>query len=934
MMIFLKLLLSSGLIFIAATASTYNESLCDQSSKYITPIHYDIKLLSYFEGNIFYGECNISISILNKTQHIYLHSEQLCVKNVELIKNFERYHENDKDTVYKLTYNTIENTIDILFMNELSPRNYILNIKYHGIADEVFKIFNVKKLTAWVGAPHFQKIGAGPLIPCWEKHNLLLNAIFKLSIGCTHCTALSNMPMRNTEIDKNNLVWKHFGTTPAMSPHLAKMVVSNYLFLHDNKTENIKMWYRYKSKFYMEFAKNVVKNFMLHIDKNIPKYSKMILHVTHAAIPNFYDKSDTVFGLVLYRETDIIYDKNLHPVAHKIQVAQLVGHIYIIYPEFRIVHLFVVQHQHNSFYLDDYRLWNSTSQDDSLLQIRQSIRAPCIVRMVQQIFYDQIFWKRFCSYINSTMADIGLQTFKYWGLEKYCPLIKIIRNYKDTMNEANVLMQNINTLKIDCLPVTFTIQTSPNFTEFTHHMVCVSKVLKISLPFEEKGWMIFNIQQIGYYRVNYDSENWRRISNYLNTNDHTKIHVLNRAQIIDDAFHLMIAGQLDSAIFWDITLYLQQEIDYTAWYPMFKALEYMFNTFLVWEERMMHFKNRIMQGLNNVLKRIKYKEIDDIDELRKCLRQEAARWACFLGGIICKKTANNKLKQHIKDPETHRLLPWWKEWTYCNGLMININETTWKSVYNAGLEKSDTKFSEYLACTQDANIIKDHLTLKYINITQREYQYLVNNFLHIITKHAKNPTILLKIMYIGHLIEKWDALVLNGHSIADMFFMAPDYDGRSVTVTVTSTPKGRKGLNASPARDSARKSVRVEKDEEKEIASFYREVRQRDGSVDKSGRAVSIRARPFRKLMRFPQDARWTCNKARRARVPSEAHVGLCRRQEWLSDIKLPYVEPSSSTTLDTQDLYANNFIPAPNATCDGIICPGRHYFDWSSRCL
>ncbi|CAL1674768.1 unnamed protein product [Lasius platythorax] len=63
--------------------------------------------------------------------------------------------------------------------------------------------------------------------------------------------------------------------------------------------------------------------------------------------------------------------------------------------------------------------------------------------------------------------------------------------------------------------------------------------------------------------------------------------------------------------------------------------------------------------------------------------------------------------------------------------------------------------------------------------------------------------------------------------------------------------------------------------------------------------------------MRFPQDTRWTCNEARRVRVPSKAHVGLCRRQERLSDIKLPYVEPSSSTTQDP-DLYANNFIPAP----------------------
>lgn len=76
-------------------------------------------------------------------------------------------------------------------------------------------------------------------------------------------------------------------------------------------------------------------------------------------------------------------------------------------------------------------------------------------------------------------------------------------------------------------------------------------------------------------------------------------------------------------------------------------------------------------------------------------------------------------------------------------------------------------------------------------------------------------------MYTGHLVEKWDALLLNGRLIADMFFMAPDYDGRSVTVTVTVTPRGWKGLNASPTRDSARKNVRVEKDEEGEYVIPY-----------------------------------------------------------------------------------------------------------------
>ncbi|XP_029160351.1 aminopeptidase N-like isoform X3 [Nylanderia fulva] len=211
-----------------------------------------------------------------------------------------------------------------------------------------------------------------------------------------------------------------------------------------------------------------------------------------------------------------------------------------------------------------------------------------------------------------------------------------------------------------------------------------------------------------YYRVNYDEQNWQRISTYLKSDNYTKIHVLNRAQIIDDAFNLMITGELTGVVFWNVILYLQKEEDYIPWYPMFKALEYLSSTFIMLKEQIKNFTSEVRQILHEILKRIKYEEIDDTDKLRICLRQEAARWACFFGDITCKKVANNKLTQHLQDPAKYKLLPWWKEWTYCKGLMITtINNTTWELVYTKGLNKSDSKFLKYLACPENINLIKN-----------------------------------------------------------------------------------------------------------------------------------------------------------------------------------------------------------------------------------
>uniref|UniRef100_A0A4W5LNV5 ERAP1-like C-terminal domain-containing protein n=1 Tax=Hucho hucho TaxID=62062 RepID=A0A4W5LNV5_9TELE len=50
-------------------------------------------------------------------------------------------------------------------------------------------------------------------------------------------------------------------------------------------------------------------------------------------------------------------------------------------------------------------------------------------------------------------------------------------------------------------------------------------------------WVLANLQVSGYYRVNYDMDNWERLLNQLTT-DHTVIPLINRAQIVDDAFNL------------------------------------------------------------------------------------------------------------------------------------------------------------------------------------------------------------------------------------------------------------------------------------------------------------------------------------------------------------------------------------------------------------
>lgn len=71
----------------------------------------------------------------------------------------------------------------------------------------------------------------------------------------------------------------------------------------------------------------------------------------------------------------------------------------------------------------------------------------------------------------------------------------------------------------------------------------------------------------------------------MNSEKYKKIHVLNRAKIIDDAYHFMMTQQLHSSIFWNLTNCLAHETNYIAWYPMIKVMEYISSIFPFPDER-------------------------------------------------------------------------------------------------------------------------------------------------------------------------------------------------------------------------------------------------------------------------------------------------------------------------------------------------------------
>lgn len=68
-----------------------------------------------------------------------------------------------------------------------------------------------------------------------------------------------------------------------------------------------------------------------------------------------------------------------------------------------------------------------------------------------------------------------------------------------------------------------------------------------NLP-DKSQWIIFNIQLAGLYKVKYDRHNYKLIVKTLNSKEFVSIHVINRAQLIDDAMDLAWTGEQDYGI--------------------------------------------------------------------------------------------------------------------------------------------------------------------------------------------------------------------------------------------------------------------------------------------------------------------------------------------------------------------------------------------------
>lgn len=140
-----------------------------------------------------------------------------------------------------------------------------------------------------------------------------------------------------------------------------------------------------------------------------------------------------------------------------------------------------------------------------------------------------------------------------------------------TFTQNRFFYSNLTSESLWWIPVSYTSQSNANFNNTGANLwIEGERTVTISndtapTPWDENDWIVANLQQTGYYRVNYDQANWNLLIAQLNSEDFEAIHALNRAQLVDDSFSLAQAELISYDTAFRVIEYLQQETDYIPW---------------------------------------------------------------------------------------------------------------------------------------------------------------------------------------------------------------------------------------------------------------------------------------------------------------------------------------------------------------------------------
>nr|XP_020441365.1 aminopeptidase N-like [Monopterus albus] len=624
--------------------------------------------------------------------------------------------------------------------------------------------------------------------PCFDEP--AMKAAFYITLIHPRGTvALSNgmeKDIVDTTIDGIEVTKTTFEPTRNMSTYLLAIVVSDYIYVNATQGDIlVRIW---ASRTAIEQGQG---NYALNVTGPILDFFQLYYNISYPlckadqiALPDFYFGAMENWGLVTYRETNLLYDPVTSSVRNKETTATIIAHelahmwfgnlvtlhwwnevwlnegfaSYVSYlganhtePTWNVKDLIIIDDIHRVFAVDALASSHPlSSNEDSVVlpdQINEQFdvisysKGAAVLRMLSDFLSEPVFVQGLNSYLshfayrNTAGNDLWhhLQmVVKSKNVPLPCPVEDIMNRW---VLQIGFPVVTIDTTTGKVSQKHFLLDPASNITvqspynyewlipvrwmksgEVQRDIWWLMKKEVINLEMRSGGsWVLANINVTGYYRVNYDLGNWERLFTQLNS-EHQIIPVINRAQLMDDAFNMARAQVVSTTLALRTTSYLLAETEYIPWQSALDNLHYYY---------LMLDRTEVYQPLQDYMKKLvtplfqHFKSMTSNwtrvpDRLTDQYNQvNAIRMACRTGITECQNLTTSWFKQWIDNHQHNLIEPNLRSAVYCSAIAAGDEaewEFGWSQFTNATVASEASRLMSALACTGKIQLLKRYLS--------------------------------------------------------------------------------------------------------------------------------------------------------------------------------------------------------------------------------
>ncbi|XP_078053575.1 aminopeptidase N [Augochlora pura] len=732
-------------------------------SRYVVMVEPDLQAFR-FTGNV-----TITFQVDQLIPVLILNQKNLTIKDVAINDNEAKYirpdHNRETLTMYFTKELKPNFTYDITIWFEGD-----LNDRRRGFYKSSYQMGNE---TRWIATTHFQPTGARLAFPCWDEPEY--KAIFEISIKHlpNYTAVLSNMPVLKTRnVDGKKLTI--FQPTLLMSTYLVAFIVSDLAYITHEKNKNYKIYTKADSvndtRFALDFSVKAMEQ--LDIVTGIP-YSRYMPKMDQVTISDLRPTAMENWGLVTYREMRYLWKEGITTTYDKQYVIQSISHefahqwfgnlvtpswwkyiwlnegfaTYFQYyitdklePSWRLMELFPVEAMQgvafNQDGYEDTRPMNPVGWY-KLFDYISYQKAACVIRMMANILTEKVFLNGLNLYLRNNAFSVAdpdnlfknlqaaagentgwggaslSEIMKTWITNPGYPVVnvkKISDNY--VLSQERFLFYGSDKETRWWIPITYVTEDALTFSDTAPAIWLKPSEDDHMIWSIEADWILLNKHQIGYYRVNYDDENWMKLSKYL-VNNFKRIPPVNRASLIDDAFKLARNNLTSYRNALTLSLYLKNETDYIPWTTTFRNLIFLQEKFTT-SKHYNIFKNYIryiMQGLSN---HVKYRASPQDSHVTKLLKAGAIYWACHTDVEECLESSKKEFDRWYRN-SSYILDADLKIDILCTGLRT-ANESVWETVFDRLATFTDdtyerTKLLRVMGCSNNRTILEKLISM-------------------------------------------------------------------------------------------------------------------------------------------------------------------------------------------------------------------------------